>query len=453
MKRSTPHAFEPEEIMAYLDGELAAQQAAALASHLEHCSECGVLAIRLRQTSERMLDFQVEPCPAKLEEPIVSALRSSERLAELKLGPEPKPRRMLRGFAWGGGVAAAVLIVGMLSVPKLMRSRRAAELATQRATGLSAPTEFSRLEVYQPREGLTLPRPGPPADSNGLLHGLGARAENSFSTDGRPAADQRSRVDAEGMVGGGPGGTLGKFRSQTEDRIEAPEVRGPMIVQTASITILASNYDQVSAAIEHITAQHGGYVQDMTADTRTGMARSVSATLRVPDKQLEALLADLRKLGHVEQETRNNQEIADQYIDLTARLKTARATERRVIELLGWRTGKLSDVLDAERELARIRGEIESMDGQRANMEHQVSYATVQVQLNEEYREQLNPETFSTGTRIRNSLVEGFRNLGSSVASLLVFLFAYGPSILFWLALVGTSAWFAWRRYRRPKTV
>ena len=124
MKRSTPHAFEPEEIMAYLDGELAAQQAAALASHLEHCRECVVLAIRLRQTSERMLDFQVEPCPAKLEEPIVSALSSSERLAELKLGPEPKPRRMLRGFAWGGGVAAAVLIVGMLSVPKLMRSRR-----------------------------------------------------------------------------------------------------------------------------------------------------------------------------------------------------------------------------------------------------------------------------------------------------------------------------------------
>jgi Domain of unknown function (DUF4349)/Putative zinc-finger len=431
MKRSTQHAFEPEEIMAYLDGELDARRASALASHLEHCSECGVLAIRLRQISERTLDFQVEPCPAQLEEPVAAALNSSERPVEVKLGTEPKRRRILRGFAWATGIVAAVLIIAVLSAPNLMRSRRAGEISAQRATGLSAPEA----------EGQTLSRP------------LAGRAENSFSTDGQLVADQRGRAQAEGIVGGVPSGTLGKFQSQAGEGIEAPELRGPMVVETASITILASNYDQASAAIERVTAQHRGYVQDMTADTRTGMARSVSATLRVPDKQLDAFLEDLRKLGHVEQEGRNNQEITDQYIDLTVRLRTARATEQRIIDLLGTRTGKLSDVLEAERELARIRGEIESMDGQRANMQHQVSYATVQVQLNEEYHEQLNPQAFSTGTRVRNSLIDGFRNLAGGVVWLLIFLFGYGPSILFWLALVSVPAWFAWRRYRRPKAV
>ena len=239
---------------------------------------------------------------------------------------------------------------------------------------------------------------------------------------------------------------------QQAGQIEAPESRGPMIVETASITILATNYDQASGAIQRVTAQHGGYIQDMTADTRTGIARSVSATLRVPEKQLEAFLVDLRELGHVEQETRNNQEITGQYMDLTARLKTARATERRITELLESRTGKLSDVLDAERELARIRGEIEITEGQRANMQHQVSYATVQVQLNEEYREQLSARTYSTGTRVRNSLVNGFRNLAGGVVALVIFLFAYGPSILFWSALFGVPGWFVWRHYRRPRT-
>jgi anti-sigma factor RsiW len=448
MKRSTQHAFEPEEIMAYLDGELEARQASALANHLEHCSECGVLAIRLRQISERTLDFQVEPCPSKLEEPIVAALNSSEPNPpeKLKLGTEHKRRPNLRGFAWAAASVATVLIIAALFVPKLMRSRFTANQAKELAYRGSGDVSIDRALVSAgpppapPSAArtanslnslVTLASPGAASDSIGRFPGLGDRAANSFSVNGQPVSDQQSKL----------------FSNQ----IEAPELRGPMIVQTASITILASNYDQASGAIERITAQHRGYVQDMTADTRTGEARSVSATLRVPEKQLEAFLGDLRKLGHVEQETRHNQEITDQYIDLTARLSTARATEQRIIELLGTRTGKLSDVLEAERELARIRGEIESMDGQRANMEHQVRYATVQVQLNEEYREQLNPQTFSTGTRVRNSLIDGFRNLAGGVVSLLIFLFGYGPSILFWLALVSTPAWFAWRRYRRPK--
>jgi Domain of unknown function (DUF4349) len=263
----------------------------------------------------------------------------------------------------------------------------------------------------------------------------------------------------EGIIGGVPSadgrGSIGELQLQKEEGMEAPELRGPMIVQTASITVLASNYDQASAAIEPITKRHGGYVQDMNVDTRTGMAREVSATLRVPDSQFEVFLADLRKLGHVEQETRNNQEVTDQYVDLTARLKTARATEQRVLELLAERTGKLSDVLDAERELARIRGDVERMDGQRANMIHRVRYATVQVQLNEVYREQLNAGATSTGTLLRNAVVDGFRNVANNATSLLIFLFAYGLSIIFWVALLGTAAWFAWRwyrRYRRTRT-
>jgi cytochrome c-type biogenesis protein CcmH/NrfF len=128
------------------------------------------------------------------------------------------------------------------------------------------------------------------------------------------------------------------------------------------------------------------------------------------------------------------------------RLKSARATEQRLIELLGARTGKLSDVLDAERELARIRGEIESMQGQNAILVHRVSYATVQVELSEEYRERLS--TTSKRTKIWNALVEGFGNLEDGAVAALVFLLAFGPSILLWLAVLALPSWLIWRRYR-----
>ena len=41
---------------------------------------------------------------------------------------------------------------------------------------------------------VTLASPGISADSNGLFHGLGDHAENSFSVDGQPISDQQSKV-------------------------------------------------------------------------------------------------------------------------------------------------------------------------------------------------------------------------------------------------------------------
>ncbi len=421
MKRSSQHAFEPQEVMAYLDGELEPRQAAALGNHLEHCAECRAVAAQLRQVSEHMLEFRAEPCPANIEEPIFATLNSREgsRSAKSNARILSKRQEVLAWFAWAG-VAVAVLIGIAALVTRVMRFTETqvtlpAESVDEAYVTRSRGGE-PRVEVI-PRQQLALPRPALPLAPQGIIGGV-------------PGGDGR--------------GSIGKLQLQKE----APELRGPMIVQTASITMLASNYDQASAAIEPITKRHGGYVQDMNVDTRTGMARTVSATLRVPDSQLDVFLADLRKLSHVEQETRNNQEVTDQYVDLTARLKTARATEQRILELLAERTGKLSDVLDAERELARIRGDVESMDGQRANLVHRVRYASVQLQLNEEYRAQLNPKAVSAATLLRNSLVDGFRNLADGAVSLLIFLFAYGPSILFWAGLIGIMAWFVWRRFR-----
>jgi hypothetical protein len=440
MNRSTQHAFEPEEIMAYLDGELEARQAAALASHLEHCGECQTVAAQLRQVSERLLDFQIEASPAGLGGNVFEASQAEDRAKPTPSQATMKPkRRVVRAFVWAfASILLALVITGSLVPLYRLRTPRNFDsymgykhqegISVDKArVGSAAPSNSRAVTGLQ-----TLSTPGAVEDSNGNFHGLGDHAE--------------------GLVGDVPGGTAGKVRLRLQveraQGIEAPEARGPMIVQAASIAILAQNYDQASGQLQPLTSARGGYVQDMTANSQTGTARSVSATLRVPDKQLEGFLADLRKLGHVEQETRNNREVTDAYIDLTARLKTARATEQRVVELLGTRTGKLSDVLEAEQELARIRGEIESMDGQRAHMEHEVRYATVQVQLNEEYREQLNPESFSTGRRLRNSLVEGLGNLAAGITATAIFVFAYGPSILFWLGVIAIPAWFIWRRFR-----
>jgi Domain of unknown function (DUF4349) len=99
-----------------------------------------------------------------------------------------------------------------------------------------------------------------------------------------------------------------------------------------------------------------------------------------------------------------------------------------------------------------VRGEIEQMQGEQAVLVHRVQYASVDLSLQEEYRENLRSDSASKLTTIRNAVVEGFRNLEDGIVSLLVFLLAYGPSMLFWLAIVGLPTWQIWRRRHRAQS-
>jgi hypothetical protein len=424
MERNAQHAFDAEEVMAYLDGELEARRAAALAAHLVSCSECQEVAQGFRALSERMLSFEVEHPAAGMNEKVLAALDSSNPSKEMI--PTSSDRReswkwgrmFARPYVWAFAGLGLVALLAVVSTRSVFRPREAVNHAAERATDLSAPPENglgrnSEL-LFVPKPGLTMPASQPAIETRGM--------DTLVPPPAPPPSDG--------------------------EELKAPESVGPMIVQTASLTILATNYDEASAAIEKLAAAHGGYVEKLDAKAQTGNAREISAALRIPTKQLDGFLADVRKLGHVEEETRSNEEVSDQYVDLQARLKSARATEQRLIELLGTRTGKLEDVLEAERELARIRGEIEGMQGQSAILVHRVNYATVQVELSEEYRQVLGSGPISTGTKIRNAAVEGFTNLEDGAVALVVFGFAVGPSLLFWLAILLVPGWFVWKRFR-----
>jgi hypothetical protein len=411
MERHAQHAFEAEEVMAYLDGELEARRAAELAAHLVSCSECQEVVQGFRALSERMLSFEVERPSAAMNAEVLAALDSSTSANQARTS------RALDHGAWNGR-------------PMLARPRNWAIACVVAVVVTLA------LAIPHTRRAETLPASG--RNLRNLVAVEPGLAKSQASD--LEAQKVTPEDDVQSALAGAP--------PPPGEELKAPENVGPMIVQTASLNILATNYDQASAAIDKLAAAHGGYVEKLDAKAQTGNARELAASLRIPTKQLDGFLADVRKLGRVEEETRSNEEVSDQYVDLQARLKSARATEQRLIELLGTRTGKLQDVLEAERELARVRGEIESMQGQSTILLHRVNYATVQVDLSEEYRQVLGSGPVSTGSKLRNALVEGFRNLQDGAVGLLVFLFAVGPSLLFWLAILLVPGWFAWRRFR-----
>jgi len=385
MNRTT-HPVEREEVMAYLDGQLEAARAKVVAAHVEECAECRALAMELRGVSERLAAWQVEPAaPAQLSEKVTAALPAQPAKAKAQAKQPRGP--FIRAWVWQlGAVAAVLLVVAALSIPNLLRSRMA---ESQRETGLSGPTDAAKV-------------------------GAGS------ATLGRLQPDKK--------VPGGPA--------------------GPMIIRTASLVIYTKEFDNTRAAMEEVLRKQGGYIAQLSTSGRSAGGRSLTATVRVPADKLDATLAELKKLGRVESESQGGEEVTQQYVDLVARLENARHTEQRLVEVLRQRTGKVRDVLEVEREIARVREEIERMEAQRKNIEKQVEFATVNLRLNEEYEAQVNPPRPATSILLWNATVEGYHSARESALGLALFLLRYGPALLFWFAVLFWPARFVWRRLR-----
>lgn len=225
-----------------------------------------------------------------------------------------------------------------------------------------------------------------------------------------------------------------------------------MIARTVSLTIRVKDIAASRAVLDTILAQHNGYAASLTLNTPDDGPRSFQSSLRIPAPELQAALDALRKLGRVENETQAGEEVTQQHADLVAHLTNARETEQRLRQLLTERTGKMEDVLDVEEKISETRGEIESMEAEQNLLEHRVAFATVDLQLVEEYKEQLaTSTTVSAGTLLHNAFIAGARHAGGTILGLILFLEEYGPVLLIWLVILGVPAVFVWRRYRRVR--
>jgi hypothetical protein len=221
----------------------------------------------------------------------------------------------------------------------------------------------------------------------------------------------------------------------------------PMIARGSRLVLITKEFDKARGAIEDILKRHRGYLGRLDVAAPADGPRILNATLRVPADQLDPTMAEIKKVGQVESESQSGEDVMQQSLDLDARLTNAQNTERRLTALLHDRTGQMTDVLAVEKEADRVRGEIEQMQAEKKTLVNRVDFATLNVTLREASKAQLSPH--STWDRFRNAAADGYASLIAGIVGALVFLLAYGPSLLLWGGISFFIVRFAWKRWRR----
>jgi len=400
--RQPEHPSWEEELMAYADGELQTDQAERVALHLQSCSECAGAVAEAKKLSAQMAVWQVEEAPSKLSESVAFELqKTAGRRRETRSGSG----WWTRGRVWTYGVAgtfAAVMLVAFALTPSLLRSRQSAT---------ESHADLQELQLDQSQQG---------------QEGQGQQGDSMESAISPKRREAQQRAP-------------GSSQSST----------GPMVIRMIRLTLITKEFDKARTKIETTVQDARGYVDQMTVRSNPGAAKSLVAVLRFPSDSLDAELAELRKLGQAKEESQNTSDVTGQYTDLVARLTNARNTEQRMLALQRERTGKLPEVVEVEREIGRIREEIERMEAEQKNLNNKVQYATVHVDLTEEYHAQLEPSAPSAGTRLRNAAVEGYAGAKETGLGMLLWALMYGPTLVLWALILAPLGFLVWTMQKR----
>ena len=148
----------------------------------------------------------------------------------------------------------------------------------------------------------------------------------------------------------------------------APDAKVPpalprKIIYNAKITVVVESVAALSDQLAKLVKEAGGYVSETDQSSSTHVQRTASWTIRVPVDRFEDFLAAVNRLGEVQQSRLDSQDVTQEFYDIEARIKNKQEEEKRLLKHLADSTGKLDEILAVERELSRVRGEIETMQG------------------------------------------------------------------------------------------
>jgi Domain of unknown function (DUF4349)/Putative zinc-finger len=460
------HPFDPETIMAFLDGELPAAHAARCAEHLVACTDCSNIADKFRTLSASLGKWKVEGFRA--DQAVLKNLKVRAS------GQSWRARPFFRVLVPTAVVGALCLLVLALAIPNLLKSRMAANeasVAGSLRTLTTATIMYHDQYHHLPPSLASLAGPthgAPHADAADLIdQTLASGTKSGYRFTYQPFGDRYTitaealdpsigirsfSTDETGVIfaDGKPlDGTLPAQKLAASQIAEALQHQRPVLIaRTVELSVVVKDFASARTSLDAVLLRHRGYAAQLTVSGDPSARGSIQASLRIPVPELDSALAELKSFGRVERESQSGEEVTMQHADLIARISNSREAEARLKDILRTRTGKVSDVLEVEQRISQTRGQIEQMEAELKTVENRVDFASVSLSLSTEFKDKVGELSPAAGTRLHNAFVSGFRDARESFLSLLVWLLSTGPEIILWVIILAFPTFLIWRRRR-----
>jgi len=221
------------------------------------------------------------------------------------------------------------------------------------------------------------------------------------------------------------------------------------IVMTVDVDVRAKDVEAAARKLRAETEAAGGYVEHGTLSGDSDDRRA-TYDVRVPKSELASIRRTIADLGHVESENEKADDVTEQHADTDARLRNAQTHEKRLLEVMANRAGTVSELVETEKELARVREEVEKLDAEKRTLDAKIAMASVHVSITRDA-----PSVFETpGKSIAHAFVAGLHGARALFVGAAVVLAASAPTLVPILVLALACLWLVRRiRLRRAQEI
>ncbi|HLW34316.1 MAG TPA: DUF4349 domain-containing protein [Chthoniobacterales bacterium] len=243
-------------------------------------------------------------------------------------------------------------------------------------------TKDNRYRALQNAPGSTVAAPAPPMVAGGLDRQAGLVPEFH---DAKPAPERKSEEQAVVTSSAIP---MAQEPAPGSATTANPAVANRKLIRNANVELEIVNFDQAVQKITAFANEEKGYVATTSSEKQENGKLKGQIVVKVLPENLDRFLQKTRGLGELKNQTLGTEDITKNYFDTEARLKNARVMEQRLIDMLKKKSDDINDLLQVEKELGRVREEIEKMQGDLKFWDSQVQFATVTISLAEKDLEQ-----------------------------------------------------------------
>ena len=220
------------------------------------------------------------------------------------------------------------------------------------------------------------------------------------------------------------------------------------IIQNAELNLELDDPNTAQRQLSAIADAHGGFVVTSEARQQSASAASANTTvnvvLRVPAAQFNAAIEKIRGLGgRILLEKRTGQDVTEEYIDLEARVRTQKALEAQMLDILK-RAGRISDALEVQNQIATVRTEIERLEGRQRFLANQAALSTINVTLHTPAPVVITTTAHGFWHQIKQAFGDGIDLASNITLGIIQFVITLIPILL----LIVLPLWLLWRLVR-----
>jgi hypothetical protein len=237
------------------------------------------------------------------------------------------------------------------------------------------------------------------------------------------------------------------------------QVAQGVLIKHGSVTLIVGEAAGAEARLQALMKEFGAFVaaRESHASVRPGKAlgpsevRGLTLTIKVDAKRFDDFLVRVKEVGSYVTESVSTEDVTLAHADLGARLANQRRLEERLLGHLADPARDVKLVLEIEKELARVREQIETLAAQLRVMEDRIAYSTLEVTLSVQ-PEWVPPEEVTFGDEVAAAAKSSMQALGLAARFVAVAWVAVLPWLAV-LAVVGLLVWIPVRLARKRRSL